>query len=75
MSIAQDDKGDIWMATYDAGVWRYDGQKITHYPVKNGEYGVLIFSIYKDNQGVLWLGTFNAGALRFNGESFQPFQI
>lgn len=55
MSAVNDDKGDLWMATYGAGVWRYDpsaelktgSKNITHYPVENGDKTVTLFSIHK----------------------------
>jgi ligand-binding sensor domain-containing protein len=73
MAIVEDDQGDIWMATYDEGVWKYDGKKVTHYPITDKNTDVLIFTIYKDNAGDLWLGTHNAGAMKFNGRTFERF--
>ena len=73
MSVASDENGNLWMATYDDGVWRYDGEKLVHYPVKVGNRNVLLFSIYKDQQGTLWLGTHNRGVFKFNGTEFEPF--
>ena len=73
MSIAEDNEGHLWMATYDGGVWKNDGTQLVHYPIKEGEKNVLLFSIYKDKHGVLWLGTHNAGAFRYNGSKFEPF--
>jgi ligand-binding sensor domain-containing protein len=75
MSIAEDNNGDLWMVTYDDGVWRNDGEKLIHYPIKVDEKDVLLFSIYKDKQGVLWLGSHNAGAFKFNGKTFEKFEI
>ena len=75
MSIAADNDGDLWMVTYDQGVFRNDGRELLHYPVKDGEKDVLLFSIYKDRQGVLWLGTHNAGAYKFNGRTFEKFVL
>lgn len=74
MSIAEDDGGDLWMATYGYGVWRYDGKQLVHYPLKDGETDVLLFSIYKDNTGVLWLGSHNAGVYKYNGVDFEKFE-
>ncbi len=73
MSITQDNEGDLWMATYDDGVWRYDGNKLTHYPVIKGDEEVTIFSIYKDKSGSLWLASLNAGVLKYNGRKFEKF--
>jgi len=73
LDIAEDNNGDLWMATYDNGVWRYNGKEMIQYLIKDGELDVLLFKIYKDQQGVLWLGTHNAGVYTFNGKSFEKF--
>ena len=75
MSIVEDDKGDLWMATYDQGVWRYDGENVTHYAVKDGDKAVTLFSIYKDRLGGLWLGTHESGLYKFNGVTFEKFAL
>ena len=74
LGLEQDNDGDLWMVTYDNGIWRNNGKELIHYPIKDGEKDVLLFSIYKDNQGSLWLGTFNAGVYKFNGKSFDKFE-
>jgi ligand-binding sensor domain-containing protein len=71
LSITEDNEGNIWMATYEQGVWKYNGKELTHYPIKDGKTDVFLFTIFKDNKGVLWLGSHNAGVFRFNGKSFE----
>jgi len=78
LSIARDNQGALWIATYGNGVWRYDpslpnGKNITYYPVTNGKEDITIFSIYKDNHGNLWLGTHENGVYKFNGKTFERF--
>ncbi len=75
MSMTMDNNGDLWMATYDNGVWRSNGTDLIHYPIKDGDTDVLLFSIYKDNNDILWLGTHNAGVYKYNGESFKKFEL
>ena len=75
MSMAQSDNGDLWMMTNDDGVWRNTGKEFIHYPVKDGERNVPLYSIYKDHQGVLWLGTQGEAVYRYDGGSFVPFNI
>jgi ligand-binding sensor domain-containing protein len=70
LSITEDNEGNLWMVTYDEGVWKYNGKELIHYPVKDGKTNVLLFTIFKDNKGVLWLGSHNAGVYKFNGKSF-----
>jgi len=73
-SVVEDEHGDMWMATYGDGVWRYDGKKLTHYPIREGDAVVTLFSIYRDHRGDLWLGTHEHGAYRFNGKTFERFR-
>ncbi|KAF0203723.1 MAG: GGDEF domain [Bacteroidetes bacterium] len=68
------DNNNLWMATYNKGVSRYNGQQITHYPVKYNGKDITVFSIYKDNNGELWLGTHENGAYKFNGKAFEKFK-
>ena len=74
LSIAKDNNNELWIATYNAGVWRYDGKHITHYTVKDGSKEITLFSIYKDNAGNLWLGTHENGVFKFNGKSFERYR-
>ena len=71
LSVTEDNKGNLWLATYEEGVYKYNGKELIHYPIKDGETDVLLFTIYKDNKGVLWLGTHNAGVYKFMGKTFE----
>ena len=74
MSVVEDEKGALWMASYGFGVRRYDGKTTTHYPIKDGDKVITLFSITQDNRGDLWLGTHEAGAFKFNGKTFEKFR-
>jgi ligand-binding sensor domain-containing protein len=71
MSMAKDAAGDLWMATYGAGVWRYDGKTLTNYPVLVDGKPITVFSIYRDRQDGLWLGTHEHGVCKFDGKAFE----
>jgi len=73
LSIAKDNNNNLWFVTYRDGVWKYDGTKVTHYPVQHNSKDITLFSIYKDNHGDLWLGTHENGAYKFNGTTFEKF--
>lgn len=75
LSITKDNNNDLWIATYDAGVYKYDGDKITYYPVQENSKDITIFSIYKDNRGDIWIGTHENGAYKFNGQTFVRFEM
>ena len=74
-AFTQDRNGHFWMASYAMGVWKYDGENITHYPVKNPSNEVLIYTIYADKDGKIWLGTSNTGVYTFNGLDFQKWDL
>ncbi|MBL7895350.1 MAG: hypothetical protein JNK50_08675 [Bacteroidia bacterium] len=73
LSAIEDNNGNLWLVTYDEGVWCYNGTSTKHYPVKKDELDVKLFSIYKDIKGDLWLGTQNDGVYKFNGRDFEKF--
>ncbi len=70
LSIAKDNNNELWFATYNNGVYHYDGKKITSNFVKKN---INLFSIYNDKTGQLWLGTPETGAYKFNGQTFERF--
>jgi ligand-binding sensor domain-containing protein len=69
-----DADGDLWLSPYGGGIWRYDGEGMTNYPVEDDGKDTHVFRIFKDNAGGLWLGTQTAGPYRFDGEGFAKFQ-
>ncbi|MFA6151859.1 MAG: two-component regulator propeller domain-containing protein [Chitinophagaceae bacterium] len=74
-SINEDNNGNIWVGTIDAGVWKYDGSNLTNYTNKNGLTGNAVNTIYKDKTGELWFGTDGNGICKFNGNTFSEFII
>ncbi len=73
MSIAKDRNNLLWIATYQGGVYCYDGTQLKHYPIMDGSKIVMLFTVYVDHEGTVWLGTHSCGAYRFNGASFERF--
>ena len=65
---------NLWMTTYGEGVWKYDGEELSNYRLKDGTTEALPVSIYKDSEGTLWVGTDNAGVFKFDGEDFVKFK-
>lgn len=74
-SINEDNTGNLWIGTVDAGAWRYDGNRLTNYTTKDGLTSNAVNTIYKDKKGELWFGTDAAGVCKFNGLSFTKFVV
>ena len=75
MSMVKDQAGDLWMATYGAGVWKYDGKTLKHYPVMVDGKPVTVVSIYRDREDGLWLGSPEYGLCKFNGKAFEKVKF
>lgn len=72
-SVTEDNKGALWMVTYDQGVLQFKDNKLTQYPIMENDTLVNLYSIYKDKQNTLWLGTHNAGVYKYSGTAFEKF--
>jgi len=73
-SVVMGKEGDLWMMPWGGGIFRYDGQKLTHYPVKDDEVDAYMSQIYRDRDGTLWICTQTNGPYRFDGKAFVKFE-
>ena len=73
LSTVRDKENNLWFVTYRSGVWKYDGTKITHYPVQADSKDITLFTIYKDNNGDLWVGTHKNGVYKYDGTKFTNY--
>jgi len=74
-TMNDDEKGNLWIGTIDAGVWMYDGINLTNYTTKDGLTGNSIWTIYKDKKGELWFVTDGQDICKFNGNRFSKFDF
>jgi len=78
-SICEDNASRLWVATIDAGVWRYDpyegtGNTLINYTTLNGLPSLSVNVIYKDNNGDLLFGTSGKGVYKCEGDKFILFK-
>jgi ligand-binding sensor domain-containing protein len=74
LSITKDHKDHLWIATYLNGVWQYDGNTITYYPIKNNGKDITVYCIYIDRDQKIWLGTHENGAYVLDGKEFKRWK-
>ncbi|MFI5172576.1 MAG: ATP-binding protein, partial [Chitinophagales bacterium] len=73
-ALFTDSKGNIWIATDDEGIMKYDGnQFITYTYFDNGLISNNISCIAEDEKGLLWFGSPEDGICSFNGNDFSFF--
>jgi ligand-binding sensor domain-containing protein/serine phosphatase RsbU (regulator of sigma subunit) len=67
-----DKKGNLWFATTDHGIIRYNKKK-QKYDRINSEHGLpgdVIVTLMMDHEGNLWASTWGMGVVMFQGERF-----
>lgn len=69
-AINQDNYGNIWIGTVDAGVWKYDGANLTNFTTKDGLSGNAVYVIFKDKSGRLWFVSNGEKIFHFDGQKF-----
>lgn len=73
-TISQDDKGNIWIGTYD-GITVVEPSLRDYYHLLHKEQvpwslkHSSVYAIYKDNQGGMWVGTYYGGLSYFNPDT------
>lgn len=72
-TIVQEEEGTLWFGTFGNGLWRYDGNVLTHFGEGKGISSNYIKSIFKDKSGKIWfaIGDDPANLYHFNGEIFE----
>lgn len=69
-AINEDQEGNLWIGTVDAGVWKYDGTRLTNYTTKDGLSSNSVYFIYKDKKGKLWFVSNGEALYHFDGQKF-----
>ena len=68
--ISQDPQGYMWFSSYNLGLYRYDGYRITEFKNDPSDPRSLasnqVACVLADKKGFIWVGTTNAGLDRFD---------
>lgn len=70
--IMEDDKGNIWFASQNQGLFRYDGKTINNITEEEGLGNNYAGGLAQDPEGNLWF-TMKDGICRYDGEQFTKF--
>jgi ligand-binding sensor domain-containing protein/serine phosphatase RsbU (regulator of sigma subunit) len=69
-SLTEDDKGNIWAATYGDGVFRFANDSVYHFTVSLGLKADYCYSIISGNNQSIWVGH-RLGISRINTENLR----
>jgi len=59
--------GDFWIATYNSGVIRFDGETYEQYDTRSGLLNNTVMDIKQDKDGKLWFATYGGVAMYDDG--------
>lgn len=70
-AILQDRDGFLWIGTYGAGLFRYDGYELQAYKPggPNSLSSPYVHVLYEDRDGIIWIGTGGGGLDRYDKET------
>jgi len=71
-SIAQDNKGAVWIGT-NKGAYQISPTRVIHFSSKNGFTDNIVNHIFKDAENNIWLGTDGSGLFRYTNNSYVTF--
>ncbi|MEM6802390.1 MAG: two-component regulator propeller domain-containing protein [Bacteroidota bacterium] len=72
--MMEDKEGNIWFATKDQGIFRYDGKTVKNFSLKARLGDNYAGGMAEDKQGNLWF-TMKGGICRFDGTSFTDINL
>ena len=70
--IFEDNSGNIWFATTENGVFRYDGKTMTNFTEKEGLGDNYAGGLAQDKDGNMWF-TMHGGICKYDGKSFTEY--
>ncbi len=72
-SMTEDNSGNIWFATRDHGICRYDGKIFSSVGRNEGFNSGGASAILQDDKNNFWITTFDSGVWYYDGKAFKNF--
>ncbi len=73
MKTAWDTSGNLWLATWGKGLYKYDGKTLTNFNKTNNQIpNDSVYTIYFDHNNVKWIGT-HKGLANYNNTTWNIF--
>lgn len=71
--ICEDPLGNIWFASWNQGLSRFDGRKFERVDANGTMDAENFYTAHADPGGNLWFGSWGGGAVNYDGKEFKSF--
>jgi len=72
VSILQDKRGLLWMATKGGGLTIFDGVDYSYLKNQDGLSSNIVYCLYQDSKANIWIGTYE-GLVKYDGQNLQTY--
>lgn len=72
VSILQDKRGLLWMATKGGGLTIFDGVVYSYLKQEDGLSSNIVYCLYQDSKGNVWIGTYE-GLVKYDGQNLETY--
>jgi ligand-binding sensor domain-containing protein/serine phosphatase RsbU (regulator of sigma subunit) len=72
-AVLTDPFNNVWIATNEGGLSKYDGQNMTNFSVKDGLPSSIVYDLESDRLGNIWIAT-HQGLCVYDGFGFQTLE-
>ena len=73
MDMLEDSRGNLWFATWTAGVTMYNGRTFIQFDEARGLSANYVWTMHEDKSGKIWFGTDGAGVTVYDGHAFMTY--
>jgi ligand-binding sensor domain-containing protein/serine phosphatase RsbU (regulator of sigma subunit) len=68
LKMTKDNHGDIWLVTFENGIFRFNGKDIIKYSTPEGLDYNSFWTCMTDREGNVWFGSFGNGLYKYSGD-------
>ncbi len=70
LGMTKDKQGNIWVVTWERGIYKFDGEKFINFSTKEGMPFNTFWGINEDSKGNMWFSSWGSGIFKYSNDCF-----
>lgn len=70
LGMTKDKQGNVWIATWERGIYKYDGKNFINFSTKEGLTYNTFWGVNMDSSENIWFSSWGNGLFKYSNESF-----